>query len=55
MSKITVWVVVLVESGISTYVEVFRNSKDANYKKDSLVRTINPEDDEVGIFEVEIK
>jgi hypothetical protein len=50
----TIWVVVLVESGIPTHVEAYLTESDAAIREQSLRSTINFDYDETGVFEVEI-
>jgi len=45
-----IWIVVLVESGIPTDVEIFSNEVFAEDKAQELRLLINAEDDEVGVF-----
>ncbi|MBM3149668.1 MAG: hypothetical protein FJZ88_06550 [Chloroflexi bacterium] len=50
----TIWVVVLVESGIPTLVETYLTESDATIREQSLRSTINFDYDETAVFEVEI-
>jgi len=52
--KDTVWIVVLVQSGIPVLAEVFPNRRAAQKRERELRREINPENDEVGVFSSEI-
>lgn len=49
-----IWVVVLVKSGIPTMVEAYRDKKTARARETSLRKDINPDNDEVSLFEVKI-
>lgn len=49
-----IWVVVLVESGVPTLVEAYRNEDTARARKEILREDINPDYDEADVFEVEI-
>jgi hypothetical protein len=49
-----IWVVVLVESGIPTLVEAYWDEETARTQAELLRQEINPDYDEVGVFEVEI-
>ncbi len=49
-----IWAVVLVESGIPTLVEAYRDEETARTRANTLREDINPDYDEVGVFEVEI-
>jgi hypothetical protein len=49
-----IWVVVLVESGVPTLVEAYRDQKTAKLREKALRKESNPDYDEVGVFEVEI-
>lgn len=51
----TVWVVVKVERGIPTDVEGFRDLQSAQICEEFFRADINPNDDETGIFEVQIQ
>lgn len=48
----TIWVVIEVESGIPALVEAFGDEGAAERRADDLRADINPEDDEVAVFEV---
>ncbi len=48
------WVVVSVESGIPALAEAYRDEETARSRERSLREDINPDYDEVGLFEVEI-
>lgn len=50
----TIWVVVLVESGIPTLVEAYPIQEIAAIREQLLRSTTNCDYDETGIFEVEI-
>jgi hypothetical protein len=50
----TIWVVVLVESGIPTLVEAYRDEDTARQREEILSEDVNPDYDEIGIFEVQI-
>ena len=50
----TIWVVVLVETGIPTLVETYLTERDAAIREQFLRNTINFDYDETGVFEVEI-
>lgn len=50
-----IWVVVLVESGIAVLAEAYRNEATAQRREEILRQDINPDYDEVGLFEVEIE
>jgi hypothetical protein len=47
-----IWVVVLVESGIPTLVELYRDETAAIVREQSLRKDMRADYDEVGIFEV---
>jgi hypothetical protein len=49
-----IWVVVLVESGVPTLVEAYRDRAAAKAREQSLRETMRPDYDELGLFEVEI-
>jgi hypothetical protein len=49
-----IWIVVLVRSGIPTVVEAYWDKETAWAREEVFRQTINPDYDEVGIFEVEI-
>lgn len=49
-----VWVIVLVESGIPTFVEAYRDEETARRREEFLRKDINLDYDETGVFEVEI-
>lgn len=51
----TVWVVVLVKSGIPTDVQVFRDLRSAQTREEFFRADINLNNDETGIFEVQIQ
>lgn len=51
----TLWIVVLVESGIPVLVEAYRFSQVAMEREQELRGELNPDDDEVAVFEVEIE
>ena len=48
------WVVVEVRSGIPVAVQMFSDSESANQYTDSLRQTLNLENDETGIFRVNL-
>lgn len=50
----TIWVVVLVESGIPTLVEAYPTEDDATIREQFLRDAINFDYDETGVFEVKI-
>ena len=50
----TIWIVVSVESGVPVLVEAYYDAKKAKSRRRSLRRKINPDYDEVSVFEVEI-
>jgi len=50
----TIWVVVLVESGIPVRAEAYRDPKTALKREKALRRKMRQDYDEVGVFEVEI-
>lgn len=49
-----IWTVVLVQSGIPVLVEAYRDEATARSREEILRQDINPDYDEVGIFEVEL-
>ena len=49
--SIPLWVVVVVESGIPSTTEIFKNKKDAQKFEEQIRNSLNLEDDETGIFE----
>jgi hypothetical protein len=49
-----VWIVVLVESGIPVMVEAFADRQGAERKQLTLRANMNLEDDETGIFQIEM-
>lgn len=51
----TLWIVVLVESGIPVLVEAYRFPQVAMEREQELRGELNPDDDEVAVFEVEIE
>lgn len=48
------WIVVKVESGIPVTVEAYRDGLTAETREQSLRWCMHPENDETGIFEVQI-
>jgi len=48
------WVVVKVESGIPVMVEVYRDRQSAEIREQSLRKYMHPENDETGVFEIQI-
>lgn len=48
------WVVVKVESGIPVTVEVYRDKQLAEMRERSLRTCMRPDDDEIGLFELQI-
>ena len=50
----TMWVVVLVESGIPTLVEAYLTESDAAVREQFLRNAMRLDYDETGVFEVEI-
>jgi hypothetical protein len=50
----TIWIVVLVQSGIPTVVEAYWDKETAWAREEILRQDIKPDYDEVGIFEIEI-
>lgn len=50
----TIWIVVLVQSGIPVLAEAYRDQKTALKRERALRRKMRPDYDEVGVFEVEI-
>ncbi|MBN1891012.1 MAG: hypothetical protein JW850_23650 [Thermoflexales bacterium] len=53
--KQNIWVVVLVESGIPTLAEAYRDEASARAREQSLREDMSLDYDEVGLFEVEIR
>ena len=49
------WVVVKVESGIPVVVEAYRDRQSAEMREQSLRKDMHPENDETGVFEVQIE
>ena len=49
-----IWIVVLVESGIPTQVDVFADEESANRRCEECKNWINLENDEVQVFEKDI-
>jgi hypothetical protein len=49
-----IWVVVLVQSGVPVLVEAYFDEKNAEIREQALREDINPDYDEVGLFEVKI-
>ncbi len=54
MNSPTIWVVVVVESGIPTLVEAYLTESEAAIREQFLRSTINFDYDETGVFEVGI-
>ena len=48
------WVVVKVESGIPVMVEAYRDKQSAEIRDQSLRKYMHPENDETGVFEIQI-
>ncbi len=48
------WTVVLVDCGVPILAEAYRDEKIARLRERTLRKGINPDYDEVGVFEVEI-
>ena len=48
------WVVVKVESGIPVMVEAYRDKQSAEVRERSLRKCMHPENDETGVFEIQI-
>jgi hypothetical protein len=53
--KNNIWVVVTVESGIPTDVQIFTEEKAAQEYSSMCRQHINPEDDEISLFEKQIQ
>lgn len=49
------WVVVKVESGIPVVVEAYRDRQSAEMREQPLRKDMHPENDETGVFEVQIE
>jgi len=49
------WVVVKVESGIPVMVEAYRDKQSAEVRERSLRKCMHPENDETGVFEIQIE
>ncbi len=47
-----VWVVVLVQSGIPVAAEIYRDEQSAKMRESFLRKSMHPESDETGVFEV---
>ena len=50
----TLWVVVKVESGIPVIVEAYRDKQSAEAREQYLRKCMHPENDETGVFEIQI-
>jgi len=48
-------IVVKVESGIPVFVEAYKDIKEALKREKVLRKQMHPENDETGVFEVQIK
>jgi hypothetical protein len=48
------WIVVKVDSGIPVMVEAYPDEQSAKTRERSLRRDMHPENDETGVFEVQI-
>jgi len=51
-NKKSLWIVVLVESGIPVIVEAFQKEKEAKKREKYFRKNMNPDNDETGIFEI---
>ena len=49
------WVVVKVESGIPVTVEAYRDKLSAEMREQFLREHMHPENDETGVFEVQVR
>ncbi len=49
------WAVVKVESGIPVMVEAYRDRQSAKTRDLSLRKDMHPENDEAGVFEIQIE
>jgi len=49
------WAVVKVESGIPVTVEAYRDRQSAEMREQSLRKDMHPENDETGVFEIQIE
>jgi len=49
------WAVVKVESGIPVMVEAYQDRQSAEMREQSLRKEMRPENDETGVFEIEIE
>lgn len=49
------WAVVKVESGIPVMVEAYRDRQSAEMREQSLRKDMHPENDETGVFEIQIE
>ena len=54
VKELSIWVVVLVESGIPTLVEAYSAEDDATIREQFLRDAMNFDYDETGVFEVKI-
>ena len=50
----TLYIVILVESGIPSCVEAYKDLKTTELREKSIRKEINLDNDETGIFEIEI-
>lgn len=55
MSDNVVWIVVEVQSGIPVAVKAFSSYELANEYSESLRKSLNPDNDEIGIFQINLE
>lgn len=54
MKTIPAWILVQVKSGIPTAVKAFQNESQAKYEEERVRNTLNLENDETGVFQIEV-
>ena len=52
MTEKTMWVVVLVQSGIATTAGVYTTEKEATLQAEKIRETMSPNDDDVAVFQL---
>ena len=52
MTEKTMWIVVLVQSGVATTAGIYSTEKKATFQAEKIRETISPNDDDVAIFQL---
>ena len=52
MTEKTMWVVVLIESGVATTAGIYSTEKEAIFQAEKIRETMSPNDDDIAVFQL---